>query len=101
MLVAMGKKFQVADHDFTKFTLTPSVSMIIDIPSSIEDTFYVGIKENAFEPSSPCCRTVYKLQVDNSERPNILLCDGGPDHRVTYLSVQMSIINIFWLVTMI
>lgn len=56
VLVAMDKKFEVADHDFTKFSLTTSVSVQVGIPVSIEETFcggqvYVGIKENCFEPS--------------------------------------------------
>lgn len=56
--VVVGKKqqFQVADHDFTKFSVTPSVTMEIDVSDEVEASFYrgqihIGIKENAFQPS--------------------------------------------------
>ena len=49
-----GKKFAVADHDFTKFAIIPSVVVMCDIPTSIKDSFYrgqgfVGIKDAALE----------------------------------------------------
>jgi len=52
--------FEVADHDFTPFSIIPSVSLFIDIPDNIEDFWYtgqvkVGLKEEAFEPLSPQC----------------------------------------------
>ncbi|CAC5380320.1 unnamed protein product [Mytilus coruscus] len=58
VIVAMGKKFEVADHDFTKFSITPSVNLFSEIPDEIEKTFYggqvfVGVKEIAFQSSSP------------------------------------------------
>ena len=97
------KKLVVADHDFTKFSLMPSVSFIIIIPDSILGSFYtervfVGLKENAFQPSSPI-RHMPELQsvlrtVD--DHPVLLLyTDGGPDHRLTYTTVQISLISIF------
>ena len=56
VLVTSAKKLAVGDHDFTKFSLTLSVTFLIDIPKNIADeSFYsgkafVGLKENAFEP---------------------------------------------------
>jgi len=32
VLVKAGTTFQVADHDFTKFSITPSVCLVVDIP---------------------------------------------------------------------
>lgn len=29
VLVAMGKRFEVSDHDFTKFSITPSVALSV------------------------------------------------------------------------
>ena len=43
----------------------------------------IGLKEGAFEPSSPL-RHVTELH-----------CDGGPDHHLTYLSVKLSLISLF------
>lgn len=58
MLVALNKKFVLGDHDFAKFSLTLSVCLLVDIPDSIDSSFYqgnvyIGLKENVFQPSSP------------------------------------------------
>ncbi|XP_071947398.1 uncharacterized protein [Antedon mediterranea] len=104
VLVAMGKKFVVADHDFTRLSLTPSVNLFIDVPDHIDDSFHVGqvcisFKENCFQPSSPI-RHMTELRQEmtnlNLNKPMLLAyTDGGPDHRVTYLSVQLSLIAMF------
>ena len=101
VLVAMGIKFEVTDHDFTKFSLTPSVNLIINIPESMDETFYggqvyVGFKENCFESSTPwrhATELQSVLQSEGIDKPILALyCDGGPDHRLTYATVQMSLI---------
>lgn len=56
VIVSLDKEFSVGDHDFTKFSLIPSVSLINEIPSSIEGSRYsgevhVGLKDAVFEPS--------------------------------------------------
>lgn len=84
-MVSKDKKLAVADHDFTRLSLTPGVAMIIDVPESIEQSFYRGkvfvlFKENAFQPSSP--------RRHMAELKKIL--------RLTYLSVQLSLIAL-WL----
>lgn len=61
---------------------------------------FIGLKEGAFEPSSPhrhmteLCEVVKK---ENLTEKSLLFIysDGGPDHRLTYLSVQLSLIAIF------
>jgi len=105
VLVTSSKKLAVADHDFTKFSLTPSVSFIITIPDSILGSFYtgrvfVGLKENAFQPSFPICHIAelegVVLHTVNDDHPLLLLyTDGGPDHQLTYATVQISLISIF------
>ena len=62
---------------------------------------FVGVKEGAYEPSSPL-RHVTELNSALSElnilegKPVLFLyCDGGPDHRLTYLSVKLSLICLF------
>lgn len=42
VIVARDKKFSVSDHDFTKFSLIPTVALQVDIPTSIDDTFHCG-----------------------------------------------------------
>ena len=105
VLVSKGKKLAVSDHDFTRLSLTPSVAMIIDVPESIEESFHRGrvfvvFKENAFQPSSPgrhMAELKEILQRLGPLKPILLLyTDGGPDHRLTYLSVQLSLIFL-WL----
>ena len=57
VLVSKDQVLEVSDHDFTKFSLTPSVTLKVDIPETVEGSFhlgqmFVGLKENAFQPSS-------------------------------------------------
>ena len=104
VIVARSQSFQVADHDFTKVSVTPSVTMLINIPDDIEGTFYdgqihVGVKENCFQPSSSL-RHITELSkiLEQEEKSKEILClytDGGPDNRLTYLSVQMALICLF------
>jgi hypothetical protein len=35
-------KIIAADYDFTKLSLTPSVTLFIDIPNNISESFYDG-----------------------------------------------------------
>lgn len=105
VVVAADKVFAVSDHDFTKFSIVPSVTMLIDIPESVsEGSFYrgqvyVGVKDLALEPSSPLRHIAELKDILRKEgltKP--ILCiytDGGPDHRLTFLSVQLSIICLF------
>lgn len=49
--------FLVADHDFTRFSIVPSVTLF-DIPEEISESWYTGqvyvtLKEGSMEPSSP------------------------------------------------
>lgn len=53
VIVGLNEKMVVADHDFTKFSLTPSVNFVIKIPETIEGSFYrgkvyVGLKDSTF-----------------------------------------------------
>ena len=104
VLVVKGKTLAVADHNFTRLSLTPSVTLLINVPETIEDSFhqgrvFVALKENAFQLSSPIRHmTELKqlLTIHGPVKPVLLLyTDGGPDHRLTYLSVQLSLMAIF------
>ena len=57
VLVSVNKPFMVGDHDFTRSSLTPSVTLFIEIPESTNGSFYHGqvcveIKDSVFEASS-------------------------------------------------
>ena len=104
VLVKVGSSFEVGDHDFTKLILVPSVTLVNTIPSEISGSWYRGseyfaLKEGAFEPSSPA-RHATELasclqQLDIVKPVLVLYTDGGPDHRLTYFSVQVALIGLF------
>ena len=105
VLVGLNSKFMVGDHDFTKAKFTPSVALVCDIPEDIGESFYRGkvcvtLKDAIFQASSPKrhAAELKKILLALTENINPLLCiytDGGPDHRNTYLSVQISLIALF------
>ena len=78
--------------------MTPSVALRVDIPRSIEHTFYDGnihvwLKESAFEASSPYRHASETEHILDREKPIAgIYSDGGLDHRITYGSVQVSLI---------
>ena len=104
VLVSLSDTFKVCDHDFTKFSLIPSVTLLLDIPSSIEGSWYdgqvyVGFKDAIYEPSS-CLRhsaELHDLLLTELGSKSILFLytDGGPDHRTTYISTQLALIALF------
>ena len=97
-----GRKFAVADHDFTKFAIIPSAVVICDIATSIEDSFYrgkvfVGIKDAALvspvRHSTELSNLLREQQVGN---PIVLIyTHGGPDLNNTFLSVKLGLIALF------
>ena len=40
--VALDKKFLVCNHDFAKFSLIHSVCLVVEVPPSIDGSFYSG-----------------------------------------------------------
>ncbi len=93
VIVSSGTTFEVGDHDFTKFSIIPSVVLLIDIPERIEDSWYrgqvaVGFKDAAFESSSPIRHatelcSILKSKEEYQKPVLFVYSDGGPDHRVT------------------
>jgi hypothetical protein len=96
-----------ADHDFTKLSLTPSITLFINILHNISESFYDGkvyvcYKDAVFQPSSALRHsTEYFNLISHQYRsqplPPILslYTDGGPDHRCTFGSVQIALICLF------
>ena len=104
VIVSSGTSFQVADHDFTRFSMIPSVTLLVDIPESVSGSWYDGsvcvtYKDSAFEPSSPIrhAAELRALLADKAATNPVLFlyADGGPDHRVTYMSVKLALISLF------
>lgn len=104
-LVGRDSTFQVRDHDFTRMSIIPSVCFAINIPDSIDSSWYtgrvfVGLKEAVFVPSSPSKHVaeLYEIVLTKNLETNPIMfiyTDGGPDHRLTYLEVQLSLISLF------
>ena len=104
VIVSLREVFEVADHDFTRFSIIPSVIFRIDIPDSIDGSWYSGqvrvlLKDAAFQPSS-AIRHATELNSWLCTRIGdrsilFLYTDGGPDHRLTYVSTQLSLIALF------
>ena len=79
--------------------------LLIDIPETIEDSWYrgqvaVGFKDAAFESSSPIrhateLSSILKSKEEYQKPVLFVYSDGGPDHRITYVSVQLSLICLF------
>ena len=42
VLVSMTKSFRVGDHNFTKFSVIPSVILVLNIPHTNSDSWYDG-----------------------------------------------------------
>ena len=101
VLVHGSTLFQVADHDFTRFSTIPSASLVVDIPDKISESWYDGqvndaYKDSAFEPSSPIRHTAELTDLLSeiaTKKPVLLIYTYcGPDHRVTY---KLSMISLF------
>src|SRR6266542_4046602 len=105
VVVSKDTTFMVADHDFTKTGIIPSVTMVCNIPESINGDFYtgrvnIGLKDPIFQPSSPLrhATELYHLFLGEGLADKPVLClytDGSPDHRCTYIRVQLSYICLF------
>ena len=74
------------------------------MPDSIEGSFYrgkvhVGVKDSVFQPSSGARHATELAEVlKSSENINLILLlytDGGPDHRLTFLSCQLALLALF------
>jgi hypothetical protein len=80
---------------------------MIDVPETITGDFYNGqvtvtLKDTIFQPSSPMRHVVeirkFLGSVGMLGKPiQIIFSDGGPDHRLTYPSVKLSLMVLFLL----
>ena len=76
----------------------------MNILDAFEGSWYqgrvlVGLKDAIFEPSSPLrhATELHSLLLKTIGEKTIMFIysDGGPDHRLTYVSVQLSLIALF------
>ena len=94
-------------HDFYVHGVVPSVTFVVDIPESSNDSFYQGkayvcLKDKGTQPSSPLRHStelnslLLKHYSDNglvlTKPVLVVVSNGGPDHRITYASVQVALL---------
>ena len=100
VLVGPNETFEIGDHDFTKFSIIPSVSFVIKITEIVEVSWYegevhAGYKDAVFQPSSALCHAteVHSILTTKigSKRIFVMYTDGGLDHCLTF-SVQLSLV---------
>ncbi|WAR05775.1 hypothetical protein MAR_021144, partial [Mya arenaria] len=107
-----GPLLVATDHDFHLGGLVASVVFVTDIPEDPKDSFFSGdmhvrTKDKVFSPSSPLRHGAelikllrhtnnYSEDEVNLSVPKLCLyTDGGPDHRVTYETVKLSLALLF------
>jgi len=104
VIVSLQKEICVGDNDFTKFSLISSVAFIIDIPVAIDESWYdgevyIGLKDAVYEPSSPLqhLTELYSILVTRIGKRKALFIytDGGADHCLTFVSVQLALVALF------
>ena len=109
------------DHDFSPHSITPSATLVIDIPEAAGGKWYhgalhVGLKDSVFETSEPFrhaeeLKRIYKFEgtkrsgeraeaetvVPYSGGPPVLVVysDGGPDRMLSRASVLVANIVLF------
>ena len=103
-LVLSSAQLKALDHDFHIHGIVPSVSFAVNIPESAEDSFYSGkpyvtLKDKVIQPSSALRHAAEQYKILSTDFPDshvlLLVSDGGPDHRLTYSSVQVCLLSVF------
>lgn len=100
VLTSVSRPVQALDHDFTKFKVVPSVSLVVDIPENSNESFYrgdvhVNLHDAIFSPSSSLMHAEKFSHLCEDKPILLLLTDGGPDHNLTFGSVKLSLIALF------
>ena len=104
VLIGPNNTFEVGDQYFTNFSLVPSISFIINISETIEGSFYegavhVGYKEAVLQPLSALhhATELHSMLIPKVGNKIILFVytDGGPDHGLTFFSIQLTLIALF------
>ena len=101
VLVHSEATFEISDDDFSKFSLIPSVTLLVDLPEDISGSWYHGqvnvTFKGAFEPSSSHRQLAnFLISHGVADKPIVYLySDGGPEHRLMYLSVKAALISLF------
>ena len=96
-----GEAASAGQHNFTWAKGNPSMALLADIPDDPDGSFYRGqvcgvIQDQLWRPSSAIRHaTQFKEMLDRNGGAenlslNFIFTDGGPDHNVKHLTVQIS-----------
>ena len=102
------QQLKALDHDFHLSGVVPSVAFFPNIPKDSRDSFYSGsvfvtLKDKVLQPSSALrysveLHNIVQTKCEKEGSTNhiaLIISDGGPDHRLTYLSVKVAMIVLF------
>ena len=109
LVPSQGPQLEALDHDFHLHGIVPSVAFHVDIPESASDTFYTGqpfvTNKNKVTQSSSALRHAAEMKDlicthcsdDHGKSKPILIIvsNGGPDHQVTFGSVEVASLALF------
>ena len=102
--------FAGGDHDAgsSRDNAVPTVTLISDIPDDATDSFYQGqvyvaVKSSIMQPSTVVrahteLSKVLIREKTNNQTVGILLTDGGPEHNLNFVSVQIALILLWRMV---
>ena len=89
------------DHDLnSRGGITPSVILETEIPDDPTTSFCQGqvhviVNDSVFEASTPFRHAASIRDIVATNPISLIYSDGGPDHRLTYESVKMSLTALF------
>ena len=98
------REYAVLMREYSAYlSIIPSVVLQTEIPEEFSGLWYDGqvmvMLKGAFEPSSPARHSTEMATIINQEVPHhpilLIYSDGGPDHRLTNLSVKLALIGLY------
>lgn len=105
-----GPELLALDHDFHVHGIVPSVAFFVDVPDSTSGSFFAGSpfvtnKDKVTQPSSALRHATEMTKLVQmhfsddgpvaSKPVMVIVSDGGPDHRVTFGTVQIASLSLF------
>ena len=96
--------FAGGDHDAgsSRDNAIPTVTLLTDIPDDSTDSFYKGdvyvaVKSSILQPSTVVrahteLGALLRREISPTKTIGILLTDGGPEHNITFTSVQIALV---------
>ncbi len=101
VLTPSASTISALDHDQNcKGHLTPSVILQSELPDDPSKSFCTGqvtvsVNDSVFQASTPFRHAASIRSIVSTQPICFIFSDGGPDHRLTYESVKMSLVALF------